>query len=62
VGNTTVNVANANFTISSMDESESSILYSGTSIANTGAYKTAIIAEGMTNWSRSRLNFLFKWC
>jgi hypothetical protein len=57
VSNTAINVANANFTISSMDKNQFSNLYFGTPLASTGAYKTATIAEGMTYWSRPRLHF-----
>jgi hypothetical protein len=56
-GNTTINTANATLTISSTGENQNTTLFFGTPVVNTSAYKTAIIAEGMASWSRSRLHF-----
>jgi hypothetical protein len=56
-GDTTINTANATITKSGTDENQGATLFFGTPYANIGAYKTAIIAEGFANWSRSRLHF-----
>ena len=51
------NLANPVITISATNENQNTTLFLGTPHQNTGAYKTAIIAEGISNWSRSRLHF-----
>ena len=56
-GNLNINLANPVITISGTNEGDRTTLFLGTPHQNTGAYKTAIIAEGMNNWSRSRLHF-----
>jgi hypothetical protein len=43
--------------IKSTGENISSYLYFATPYLGTGAHKCAIIAEGLTTWSRSKLHF-----
>ncbi len=49
---------NASASISTNNESSDATLYLGTPFSGaTGAQKTAIIAEGISNWSRAKLHF-----
>jgi hypothetical protein len=55
--NLTINKTNTVLTVSSTEENQTVTMFFGTPFQNTGAYKTAIIAEGKTGWSRNYLHF-----
>ena len=48
---------NPSMCIRAADETQTSSLFLGTGFNTTGAYKAAIIAQGITGWSRSYLHF-----
>jgi hypothetical protein len=56
-GNFLINKANPVINFSGTNEGDIVTLFLGTPYINTSAYKTAIIAEGKTGWSRSYLHF-----
>ena len=55
--NLDISYANPILTIRAANENQTAILYLSTPANLSGALKTAIIAEGLTNWSRSKLHF-----
>lgn len=56
-GNLQISKSNPILTIRAGGESETAILYISTPFNSTSALKTAIISEGSTGWSRSKLHF-----
>ena len=57
IGNLNISLANPILTIKGTLESQKSIIYLSTPFNSSCALKTAIIAEGISNWSRSKLHF-----
>ena len=56
-GNTTLNTSNPILTIKGNTDNQKSTIFLGTPFTSTSALKTAIIAEGIGSWSRSKLHF-----
>jgi hypothetical protein len=55
--NLIINKSNTTCILSSTNEGDTTTLFLGTPFQNTGAYKAAIIAQGISSWSRSYLHF-----
>jgi len=55
--NVTISGDNPTLTIKGNEELQTSIIYLSTPVNSTSALKTAIISEGISSWSRSKLHF-----